>query len=476
MLMRPPVLLVRALSLVLIASLCACAGSSKSSGKRKRTVLMSSYHDAPVRKAMTTEVHQERGVIDDPALTSYVSGIGQKLLRGLPHRTFRYEFKVLDQAEPNAFAAPGGFIFISRGLLLLANNEDELACVLGHEITHVAQRHAATQRALDQKDNATKLGWGKAQKSAAYSREMERAADEGGQRLCAAAGYNPMGMSSFLRSLEQLGRLTTGYSRVASFLDTHPGSRERAAANAARAGEFRARRDRSIGDTRLALLRHTEGLEVGARPKSGLLDSNLFLSHAVDLQVRFPFEWRMTHAADSVGAVAPRDAATIRLTSALPYGEPEARANQWLQKERGLRELGVEESKPVMVGDLAAWQLVLTYTGPRGPMISYATFIPYRGSTWGFVAEMRASQVGALSPSVLETVHSFGPMNEVQRRRAPVARLRVARAQPGESFTAVSGRTGNSWDLAYLAVYNGLFRDHRFDGGEFVKVARVGRY
>ena len=82
------------------------------------------------------------GVLDDPELNAYVTEIGLKLLRGLPRRSFRYHFAVVDQTEPNAFALPGGYIFISRGLLILSNSEDELANVIGHEIVHVAARHA----------------------------------------------------------------------------------------------------------------------------------------------------------------------------------------------------------------------------------------------------------------------------------------------------------------------------------------------
>ncbi|MBW2294722.1 MAG: M48 family metallopeptidase, partial [Deltaproteobacteria bacterium] len=111
----------------------------------------------------------------------------------------------MDQTEPNAFALPGGHIFISRGLLALANNEDELACVIGHEITHANQRHSAAQQGLAKRSLA--IGYLRAASMASYSREMERAADQGGQTLCATAGYNPMGMSTFLHSLDQNQRL-----------------------------------------------------------------------------------------------------------------------------------------------------------------------------------------------------------------------------------------------------------------------------
>jgi predicted Zn-dependent protease len=115
--------------------------------------------------------------------------------------------------------------------LLLANNEDELACVIGHEITHAARHHAAAQAAGQ---GVALSPWGASQ-NAAYSRDMERTADEGGQILCAAAGYDPSALASFLTTLDQAERLRAGYSRTPGFFDSHPGSQERAAAAATRA-------------------------------------------------------------------------------------------------------------------------------------------------------------------------------------------------------------------------------------------------
>jgi predicted Zn-dependent protease len=76
-------------------------------------------------------------------MTAYLNAIGQQLVRAHTDQRFDYSFQIVDQFEPNAFAAPGGYIFVSRGLLALANNEDELANVIGHEIIHVSRRHIA---------------------------------------------------------------------------------------------------------------------------------------------------------------------------------------------------------------------------------------------------------------------------------------------------------------------------------------------
>jgi predicted Zn-dependent protease len=466
---RPLIALVSVLCCALLAPLTGCSGSSK---KKGRTVLMTEYDDAHVGAQASIDVASQIGIVENPELSAYVRGIGRKLLRGVPRRSFRYEFKVVDQVEPNAFALPGGYVFISRGLLLLANDEDELACVIGHEITHVDHRHAATQQALSRHGNPLSFGWYKAARNASYSREMERDADIGGQKLCAAAGYDPMGMSSFLRSLEQLGRLRVGYSRNASFFDTHPASRERAASTAARAGEFRWTRDPVLGDTREALLAQTRGLAVGQRPEAGVFQGNVFLHPDLDFQVRFPLGWGLQNAASAVGATSPRGDAAIYLSADLPAGDPQKVAEEWLAKAKEDQKLEVEESKAVKVGGIDAWRLKLKGRSPAGMLTSYMTFIPYGEMTWRFTGLTLSRLSDTYAGTMFSVTRSFGPLTEEQRESITIARLETAKAIRGEDLPVVSRRSHNVWELSTLAVYNGLFTNHRFKGGELVKVAR----
>ena len=286
----------------------SCGGSSKRP-ERKRTVLMTSADDERAGQQGAADVKSQIGVLpEDSPLTIYVRRVGRKVLRGVPHLAFGYEFDVVDQMEPNAFALPGGYIFISRGLLALANSEDELACVIGHEITHSAHRHAAQQQALSRAVGPLAMPWYRAGKVAGYSRDMEREADREGQKLCAAAGYDPMAMSTFLASLDQRERLIIGYARRPTFLDTHPASRERVTINAVRAREIRWRRDPSLGDTHAAHLAAIDGMILGDRPETGIFEANRFVHPELGFEIRFPRDWSPENSAGAVGAVAPRHA------------------------------------------------------------------------------------------------------------------------------------------------------------------------
>ncbi|MHC4774905.1 MAG: M48 family metalloprotease, partial [Planctomycetota bacterium] len=103
--------------------------------------------DRQVGAAYSRMVADEMGIVDDRALQAYVSTIGHRMADAAPERPFVDRFQVVDDETPNAFALPGGYVYVTRGILALTNSEDELANVLGHEVGHVEERHSAQQQA-----------------------------------------------------------------------------------------------------------------------------------------------------------------------------------------------------------------------------------------------------------------------------------------------------------------------------------------
>ncbi|HEX5066032.1 MAG TPA: M48 family metalloprotease [Myxococcota bacterium] len=436
---------------------------------------MTTYDDARVGRESKKDVEAEVGVIDDPKLQAYVDGIGHKLLRGMDRRGFDYEFAVVDMLEPNAFALPGGYVFISRGLLALANNEDELACVIGHEITHAARRHAAAQQALMARQPPLAMPGMREKQLAGYSREMEREADEGGQILCAAAGYDPMGMSTFLTSLAMSTRLTYGGTPGQTFFATHPGSDERAAANAVRAREIRWKRDPALGDPRAALLAHLDGLEVGQRPEAGIFEGDRFIHPVLGFSVRFPPGWKLQNTNQAVGAMEPSGKAIVFLAGDAPAGNAEQVALGWVEQESEKTRISVEDSKPVKIGAIDAWRVDASAAGAGGSVRALLTFIPFDRSTWRIMGVSPSVFARRYEGAMLATARSFRPLT-AEEREVPVTRLRFAKARAGETIAAFSERTGNTWTVNETAIYNGIFVDHRFEGGELVKFSRNETY
>ncbi len=131
----------RALANLLLLSAAVSACSINPVSNLPEVTLITVEQEKKIGGEEAKKVEQEMGLLDDPALTSYVDAVGQRLVKESPRQDLPHQFHVVDMIEPNAFALPGGYVYVTRGLLALVNTEDELAGVVGHEIGHVAARH-----------------------------------------------------------------------------------------------------------------------------------------------------------------------------------------------------------------------------------------------------------------------------------------------------------------------------------------------
>ncbi len=205
-------------------------------------------------KGADVEVSQQYGIYQDKGLQLYVNKIGQNLVSRLSDKVFpRYYFRVVDSSVINAFALPGGYVYVTLGLMSMVNNEAELAGVLGHEIGHIIFHHGAKQMVRSIGSQILSLGGAIASPKNAgqwlavstamsqqilmgYGREAEIESDEHGILNSKEAGYNPYGMSGFLRSLRRK-EIMSGQS-YHSFQATHPDTRDRIVKAALLAGRM----------------------------------------------------------------------------------------------------------------------------------------------------------------------------------------------------------------------------------------------
>ena len=201
--------------LVLLALLGGCA-ANPATGKRDY-VLMSESEELALGRQHSKEVLKQYRVYDDPALQQYVQSVGDKVAK-LSHRNnLFYRFTLLDSTQVNAFALPGGYIYITRGLLVYLNSEAELAAVLGHELGHVTARHSVRQHSMSTTTNllgaligaasgvqgvgqlTNMIGTGIVR---GYGREHELEADGLGVEYLARAGYDPAAMEKVITTLK----------------------------------------------------------------------------------------------------------------------------------------------------------------------------------------------------------------------------------------------------------------------------------
>jgi predicted Zn-dependent protease len=476
------------LSLTAAAAILGGCAVNPVSGRRELS-LVSASRERELGREEAKKIEATMGFVDDPRLAAYVRQVGARLAARAPLAA-DYTFHVVDMAEPNAFALPGGWVFVSRGLLALMNSEDELAGVLGHEIGHVAARHAV-QRVSRAAPIAIVTGLGAAATGlvsptlgglvggmgaitnelllAPYGRDQEREADRVGAELSAAAGWDPAALASSLRTLEReegLGRTRT--SDGPSFFATHPPLPERVETVTAFAGGLAPQPGARIAATPQAFLERLDGLVVGQSAAEGVFDGPTFVHPDLDVALTFPAGWRTRNARDGVGAIAPQDDAVIVLDvvgtgndPVRPLAEADARAGTDLARRAERLDVGGRPGAHVTVDALT----------DDGPIALDITCVAHGDRVFRIVGATRPSNVRRTAAAFRTTARSLRTPTTAERARVRETRLRVVRTRAGETISALVARTRSVWAADMVAVANGLETSARLADGRMVKVA-----
>ena len=452
------------------------------------TILQSVEKDKEMGRETARQVETDMGIYRDAAGTQYLNRVGARLVKVNPDQTFNYQFAVVDQYEPNAFALPGGYIYVSRGLLALTNNEDELAGVIGHEIIHVSRRHSARQMAkarvptlfalpgavvggVISEDLGNLLMAPAATLGGAYlashSRQDEFESDQLGQQLTAQAGYDPSALAPILARLEAFSEAHTGEKRIPGFFDTHPTTPDRVDRVVRDAEKIDWQRQPGVAKNTADYLKRLDGLLVGEDPAMGVIQGRNFLHPELDLFIKFPREWKALNTRQAVFAVAPKEEGLLALGIAGKGNDPDQAAEQI--KNALYQQYRVEptESKSVKIGDLPAHLLTYTDTSGEEPVHMHFLWIAYRGLIYRFIGLAPERY----RPVLTETALSFQPLSAKEKGSIRETRLRVAPAHSGETLEQLSKRTGSVWDAKITAVVNGLNASHRLKKGQLVKIA-----
>jgi len=432
------------------------------------------------------KVEREMGLLREPALEGYVRALGEKLAAVSERPEGPWQFEVVDQPEPNAFALPGGHVYVTRGLLSLMNSEDELAGVLGHEIAHVTARHSTKRMGAAVLTAPVTIAAGIAGSAlgivspllgsivagtgqvitgglvlAPYSREQEHEADELGQSLAARVGSDPAGLARFLRTLDRDLALLHGDQRTFHFLDSHPLTPDRVARSEERARELTPAPASPITSGRGAFLARLEGIVVGEDPAGGVFADRRFLHPELDFALDFPAGWQTQNTNAAVGAVSPEKDAVVALRLAA--------SDSSLDKvlEKAAAEQSDVKFKRFELGELHAARASLSGRG----QVAEITLIEQGRNVYGVVGQSAQSVAKKYARALRATADSFRPLRASERRSIRELRLRVRAARAGETPVEIAKRTGSSWDAEHVAVANEVAVGDRFDAGWAVKLA-----
>jgi predicted Zn-dependent protease len=470
--------------------LAACAVNPVTG--RHELILVSQAEEARLGRAGAEQVAAEMGIFADAPLTEYVAAVGGRVAARSPRAGVAWRFEIVDQEAPNAFALPDGHIYVSRGLLELANSEDELAGVLAHEVVHVAARHHAQQRtratgvgilALPAIVAGSLLGGPVGQVVeapvlllgsglvASYGRDQEREADRFGQRLAAEAGYDPSALAAFLATLERWSDAREGGSHEAGFFDTHPSTPERVANARSNAALVGLQRAAGIAPDPQAFLGRLAGLLVGPNPAEGVVAGQRFLHPDLDFTLSFPDGWRVVNARSTVGAASPDGRAIVTLQIQSQGDDPSAAAGAMIAALSRETAVDLRRSGARDIGGRRAVRAELVARGARGPMALQLTWIAHGGAIFLVAGVADADSAQASGSAFDATSGSFRPLDAEERGSILELRLRLVRARPGESLDDAVRRGGSAWGTRQVAIANARDPNEPLAGDELLKIA-----
>jgi predicted Zn-dependent protease len=473
----------RILPAVLCLSLAACA-TNPVSGKREVS-LMSEAEEIAYGRQADVEVRREMGVYNDAELQRYVADIGDRLARSSHRPNLPWTFTVVDHQAVNAFALPGGFIYVTRGILPYLDDEAELAGVLGHEIGHVTARHAAQQstRAGLGGIGLAVLGifvpatqpFGDLSSAALgvaflkYGRDDEREADRLGMDYASRSGWDPSGVPNFLQTLARIDALSE--RGVPNWLSTHPEPAERVVEAQPLVAKLTG--SSAVDRGRDRFLQHIDGLVVGDNPEEGIVRGHRFLHPALRFALEFPEGWEVVNTPDQVAAQEPGQKHYMVLQQVdRPSGRTiEEIAAQSMRSARLTRVEGqvlslngVDAFVGVYRGELSGVGRVLT----RAAHIQLGRQVYLLA---GFAPEPEFARVDrAIAPSI----QSFRALTQREADEIRPNRLDFYTVRQGDTWQSIASRGGSLVRANQLAIMNNRAVNEQPAPGTRIKIVVEG--
>ena len=468
--------------------LTACA-TNPVTGKRGIS-LMSEAQEISIGRELDAQVRQEMGLYEDNELQRYVQELGMRLARKSQRPNLPWSFAVLDSPAVNAFALPGGYIYITRGILPYLDNEAQLVGVLGHEIGHVTARHSAQQYT---RGMGASLGvlvgsifvpqirpFGDLAQSGIgvlflkFGRDDELQADALGAEYAAGGGWDPEEVPAFLTTLARIAE-TTDRNGVPNWLLTHPQPENRAT----RVGET-VKKVRSADDSaqwivdRDAYLARIDGLVYGDNPEDGVVRGNLFLHPPLRFALEFPDGWEITNSDEQVVAQEPGNKVFMVLRAIEPrVGRSLDQTAQQHMRESGYKATDLTSST---IGGMQA--VVGTYEGNAsgiGKVMARGAHVVL-GRTTFFIGGIASPDLfPRVSADFDGAIKSFRQLSQAEADAIEPNLIDLYTAREGDTWQSIAQRAGGGLVSANtLAIMNDHAIDEQPKPGARLKIVVAG--
>ncbi|MEX2272031.1 MAG: M48 family metalloprotease [Vicinamibacterales bacterium] len=473
-------------AVALTAFLAACATNPVTG--RRELALMSEAQEIQLGRQADADIRKTMGVYNDPELQRYVQNIGLRLAKSSERPHLPWSFAVIDSPAINAFAVPGGFIYLTRGILPFLDDEAELAGVIGHEIGHVTARHTVAQYS---RQTAAGVGLGvlgifipaigRAAPIAEaglgalflkYGRDDEREADRLGVAYNARNGWDPAGVAGMLTTLAQLEEASGSRRGVPNWLSTHPAPADRVQEIQTFVAEARKTSNASATNEQ-AFLQQIDGIIYGDSPEKGVVRGASFEHSALRFAMRFPAGWDISNTDEQVAAKRPNAEQYLILELVQAQGGSLEQVAQQQMAKAGFQ---LVEGSRTRINGLDA--VVGTYRGTlqgMGQAGARAAHILHGDRVYLLVGIAPAGQFNAAQGTFDQSIGTFRPLTAAQAAAIRPNRLDLYTARAGDSWQGIASRAGeDTIRPSTLAIMNDYEPSAPPRAGDRLKIVVVG--
>lgn len=447
----------------LVIALSTCA-TNPVTGKKELS-FVSESQEISMGREYSGQVAQEMGVYPDSSIQGYVSAIGKELAVTTERPRLPWTFTVMDDPQVNAFALPGGYIFITRGILTHMNSEAELATVLGHEIGHVTARHSVQQMTRQQLAQLGMVAGAIASEKIAqnlgvisqglgvlflkYGRDDESQADALGFRYALNDGYDVRRMVDMFETLQRVSG--TAGQRIPEWQSTHPDPGNRIAATEARLAKVTVPLD-GKKVRRAEFLRVVDGMIFGDNPRQGFFKESSFLHPDLAFQLDFPAGWRTANRPSSVAGVSDKQDAQVQLSLAGKAAPAEA-LRQFLGQQ-GVTAGRTDQS--AINGNSAARGIFTAQSQDGGQLAGLVAYVSYGGNTYQLLGLTTAAGWRSYSGVFDRFAGSFRRLTDPAVLNVKPNRVSVVKVTRPMTLAEFNQQYASVIAIEKLALINGL--------------------
>ena len=439
--------------------------------------------DKKMGEKQNKTVETQMGIYQNEKMNAYIDSLGQRLVAHLDKKLFDYKFRLVLQEAPNAFALPGGYIYVTTGIIPLLENEDELACIIGHEIIHSNNRHGtkkirrnipfvileipgilvgivsdAAGALLQAPVKITNAFY-----SASYSRKLETEADDQGIVLAAKAGYDPNALPDILSRMIKAIEKVTGNEETKSYFNDHPYTPDRNDNIYKHIKDIDIHKTKHISNN---FLEEFDGIIIGESASKGIIRENKFLHPDIDFYIEFPEGWVIENQPSAIIAHDTIKKSALTLSIEDPNISPrQAGANFLNTIDHKFRSTLVDSMDYIQNGE-KGYLIKFSENTSQGVMNAFVLWMPLNGNIYKFTGISPKEKYSFIK----NVTKSLRVLTEDEKNSIMQKHLKIVTANGNETITELSKRTNNKLNPELTAIINSIDGQKKIEKGEQIKI------